>query len=298
MKINEIIEKNSNIIEDLSSLSEKDIVKTLKKDCNDIIKIYKNTKKLIFRGEKKEFLFFKKKYPNNRTPRDTNVYFHKIINYVFKKKGFIANRSNSVFTTSQIQIAHSYGNPYIFFPKNGYHYVWGSDVFDLYFDISNIIRNINNKNNNIYGFNGFFYKLKSSKREKDVLFKINDYLKYNNITLEKFDSLKSFFVYFNEKYIFLDLSQKRNFSHIIIEFFDSITEKDDEINEIFEEISKKYRNNDLHEAIKSGNEILFTDEFFYMLNYNEILFNKNKYPILSEFLSFLVDNKNNRLLIT
>lgn len=33
MKINEIIEKNSNIIEDLSSLSEKDIVKTLKKDC-------------------------------------------------------------------------------------------------------------------------------------------------------------------------------------------------------------------------------------------------------------------------
>lgn len=296
MKINEIT-KNNNVVENLSLLPEEDIVKTLKKDCDDIIKIYKNTKKLIFRGEKKDLLFFKKKYPTNRVPRDTNIYFHKIINYVFKKKGFIANRSNSVFTTSQINIANSYGNPYVFFPKNGYHYVWGSDVFDLYFDISNIIRNINNKNNNIYGFNGFFYKLKPSKREEDVLSKINDYLKYNNITLDRFDNLKSFFIYFNEKYILLDSLQKRNFSSIILEFFDSITEKDNEINEIFEEISKKYKNNDLHEAINSGNEILFTDEFFYMLNYNEILFNKNKYPILSDFLAFLLGINKSKLTI-
>lgn len=137
--INSIIDK---INQGIKSESEKiklyeQFFDHIKDEFSQIIKIYKITSKedkFLFRGirtnnnEKILSLYIKE----NRNPRDTPKEIHNFFNKTMKSLGFYTNRSNSIFCTPSIQQAKFYGKPYIVFPKNGFKYVWGKEIKDLY----------------------------------------------------------------------------------------------------------------------------------------------------------------------
>ncbi|MCS7316867.1 MAG: hypothetical protein NZZ41_00905 [Candidatus Dojkabacteria bacterium] len=108
----------------------------IKRECSEIVNLYKKHLKFFYRGSKdveKEKVFIKK-YPFPfRRPKDTPESLNLVVNKIFNEIGFSVNRYNSVFVTPNLSTAKNYGKPYIFFPKNGFKYLWSPEISDFYF---------------------------------------------------------------------------------------------------------------------------------------------------------------------
>lgn len=149
MRLTEI-EKNNNIENIINALNDKklksekeifllyqDFFKNIKKECSEIIKIYKNTSqkdRFLFRGMKKDknIRVLQLSIREDRLPRDSPKELHDFFNQTIKELGFVTNRSNSIFCTPSISDAKLYGTVFIIFPKNGFSYLWGKKIKDLY----------------------------------------------------------------------------------------------------------------------------------------------------------------------
>jgi len=59
-----------------------------------------------------------------------------IINYI-KARGFVANRYNSTFVTSDAGRDSGYGRVYVVMPIGNFNYTWSKQITDLYDDITN-----------------------------------------------------------------------------------------------------------------------------------------------------------------
>lgn len=114
------------------------IVETLDKECSDIIKIYSRAKWCLLRGEKAQNKDFISRIPrianssqDSRKPASTPEEVHDFINKWFDKK-FGWPVRNGVFTTGKIGTASDYGTIYLFFPTDGYKFVYSKSISDLY----------------------------------------------------------------------------------------------------------------------------------------------------------------------
>lgn len=108
------------------------LVKTIAKECSKAIAFYRKAETVLFRGISKSAgdAFVGRSW-ENREPKDSSAELQKYYDMILKKNGFKALRSNSIFTTSDINQASNYGDLYIIFPKNGSAFHWNRNVDDL-----------------------------------------------------------------------------------------------------------------------------------------------------------------------
>ena len=109
----------------------------LERDCSQFLKESKRI--LLYRGvsEKKDLTLkelgiIKLKSRQDRKPTNTPLFLHQKIDQLFFKKFKIKPRSNGIFVSSSFDTSSIYGESYLFFPFNGYKYIWSSRVTDLF----------------------------------------------------------------------------------------------------------------------------------------------------------------------
>lgn len=119
------------------------IVPLLKKDCRQSIKTILGVQKFLYRGlHGRHPDAFIGRSRENRRPSSSPAFFQDNIDAAFSMAGFSANRSNSIYATSDIQDASIYAVPaknlcYIF-PKDGFNFTWSPEINDLFAVSSNI----------------------------------------------------------------------------------------------------------------------------------------------------------------
>jgi hypothetical protein len=110
------------------------LVKSIAKDCSQVIAVYRKTKEVLVRGTNGKPKAFMGRSWNNREPKDSDSDAQRIYDAALKSMGFSALRSNSIFTTTDVDQASNYGNVYYIFPKNGFAFHWTPGNPDLVID--------------------------------------------------------------------------------------------------------------------------------------------------------------------
>ena len=117
------------------------ILEIIKKECSEILNVYRKTNRLLYRGlknydDKKQISdnIYKIKPRADRKPKDTNIIHQTIIDNFFYKEFGWKPRSDGVFATQTKAITGLYGYKGIFLPVNGYKYLWSKKYKDLYSD--------------------------------------------------------------------------------------------------------------------------------------------------------------------
>lgn len=117
-------------------------VKKIKRECSQIVSLYKKHDNVLFRGlrEGREYCYFI--IPrSNRRPTDTPSKIQEDLDDEFESSFGWRARSEGVFCTGSISTARSYNRPtgtaYVIFPKNGFKYIWSPEYKDLFTDVIN-----------------------------------------------------------------------------------------------------------------------------------------------------------------
>lgn len=104
----------------------------IEKNCGEALKSIKEAQKLIFRGQDDASHPVFVGYPrSDRVPKDSNLEAQKLLDTYLSTMGFKALRSNSIFTTSDMNQAGDFGDLYAIFPKDGFNFTWSPTVSDL-----------------------------------------------------------------------------------------------------------------------------------------------------------------------
>lgn len=103
--------------------------------CTEILREYRSLHRVFYRGYAagKGSLFLEKqgRVESGRNPMSTHGVIHKYLNDGFTEKfGWPAR--NGVFVSANISHTHMYGRPHVFFPTNGFKYIWNRNIIDLY----------------------------------------------------------------------------------------------------------------------------------------------------------------------
>ena len=168
------------------------MVNTLLK-CTDILREYRAKYKVFFRGyatpkNAEHFMTKMGRVESGRIPMSTSPIVHEYMNMEFYKKfGWPAR--NGVFVNANVRETYTYGRPYVFFPTNGFKYVWSAHVIDFYNSLpDNMLldrtgpgepRTLSDKGKEILddmirGYSDFGLHLALS-RENEVMFNVKKY---------------------------------------------------------------------------------------------------------------------------
>ena len=126
-------ETNNGFRTDMSNMSIDQLWMGLEHECSDALSIAKSTGRFFYRGTVDDmFLIYKGRIRDNRMPTNTPREVQQRINDWMQHNGFRALRTNSLFVTTDLDQAKSYGTPFIIFPKNGFAFTWFQNSKDLY----------------------------------------------------------------------------------------------------------------------------------------------------------------------
>lgn len=228
MRYDEIVDEDIDIFSDAKI---KKILVAIKEQCSEIINVIGNTDIFLYRGINSSLDFISGKSKENRPPTDTLPEIQKIIDEWLSKHNFKALRSNSYFTTTDLNNAEKYGNVYYIFPLNGNHYTWFNYSDDLYLNLPTLY-------NSIYQF---------------IFEDEEDYENYKDDLKEIFTSKQIDYIREKNKiedYDFIALYESGMFKHII----------DDSINYFMEIMSPSDEN--LEYAFDRDNEIMFSGKYY------------------------------------
>lgn len=129
-----LVESQQLDAEELLALAEHTVAQ-LKQRCAPWMRDSSSLNKYVFLrgyGDAKGFAF-ERATRTDRNPRDSSREMHNGMNAEIEAAGLTANRSNSVFVTSDGEAAESYsttGATYIVVPVGDYSYTWSPDVAD------------------------------------------------------------------------------------------------------------------------------------------------------------------------
>lgn len=141
MKINEVIEHEELQSGDLKWLTNqrvKSLADFIKKNCSQILDVYRDKEKYLYRGMKMGHSYvLLASSQDNRKPKDTPENIQIKIDNRLKEAGFKALRSNSIFCSSNYYIAAAYSQEgfegvFIIFPLNGFNFTYNINAGDLY----------------------------------------------------------------------------------------------------------------------------------------------------------------------
>jgi hypothetical protein len=112
------------------------VVPMIQEHCQFALAGMREAKQFLYRGFKSTpSIAFLGKSREDRRPSSSAATFHRNINLAFAAAGFVANRSNSIFATSNIGDASVYAagkNAYMIFPIDGFQFTWSPKIDDLY----------------------------------------------------------------------------------------------------------------------------------------------------------------------
>jgi hypothetical protein len=122
------------------SMLKQKIAGVIKKDCSDIIKVYKKLNMVLYRGSDNQYKNFQFIVPRtDRKPRSTKIVLSNALDEAFYGLFGWRPRSEGVFATGNMIDAGFYGkHSYIVFPKNNFKFIWSPFIEDLYASIQNI----------------------------------------------------------------------------------------------------------------------------------------------------------------
>lgn len=127
------------LIIDVSKSLRKDnfkIIETIERECSQYLQEL-GDEEILYRGFLSSKKFIEKTPRKDRVPRDTPTIWHKAIDEAFKKKFGWKVRSSGIFAAKHYFNVAEFGVPFLFFPVNGYKYVWNPDIRDLTVEMDN-----------------------------------------------------------------------------------------------------------------------------------------------------------------
>ncbi len=116
------------------------IIKTLKKDCSQILQYYK-TQSPLYRGAITSGVFFPKTGHKKRNPKDTPRWAHDYLNAKLQLK-FGWNVRDGVSVSTQHRQASAYGTVHVIFPVNGFKWAYLQKIEDMFTFIDDHMYNI------------------------------------------------------------------------------------------------------------------------------------------------------------
>lgn len=275
----------------------------IKDECSQIIKIYKitsNSDRFLFRGIKnnKNNRILVLNIKEDRKPRDTPHDIHNFFDETIEKLGFDTNRSNSIFCIPKLSDAKFYGKPYIVFPNNGFKYLWGKNIKDLYVLLLKInhreIKKIYNQNKLSILIKNKLYYAENYQKLKDfyenlvtLLMKILDkvfgkkyvekreeYLKEKNFKYVENPTRKDIErLLYNFDNFFNSHTYEQNFMDIVNKHLKRDEGKIYYEDEMYDIIKKEYTDKNIIDAILNyDNEIMIsnpTNKKYYAINAND-----------------------------
>lgn len=113
------------------------IIKGIKKNCREIVKVYQDYDQFLYRGMKNSSDAVYGKPFDQRRARDSSQDYSDIFNEMLKKAGILARRDNITFCTSDRTQTEQYGNTYIIFPRDGFSCTVSENQKDFVFERGN-----------------------------------------------------------------------------------------------------------------------------------------------------------------
>lgn len=113
------------------------LVPKILQECSFIRNFYAQYPNLrLFRGMNADGKYsLKIQNRTDRVPKDNTYFIQKLTNDFFDKNGFSFNRSNCLFTSSELDDTEVYGDGYLLFPVNGFKIIWSPNVNDLWWNV-------------------------------------------------------------------------------------------------------------------------------------------------------------------
>ena len=131
MKVAELLENNQYDIHDLSDIRNgsglsiegtvEGIAKYIRTNCSEMLQAYEHAELYLYRGMQSTAKRVATKIRPDRKPVEMNKKAHDMLHAAFIKLGLKATRTNSIFCTTKIGTAATWGPPYLIFVKNGWH---------------------------------------------------------------------------------------------------------------------------------------------------------------------------------
>lgn len=118
-----------------AELDVQSIASKIQNDCGKFLMAFKTSGKLMYRGIRGEApVAFRSTSPVNREPVDSDPEEVAKFNRILAALKIEANRSNSIFVTSEEFHASDYGTLYVIIPKNSAKFAWSAEEKDLIID--------------------------------------------------------------------------------------------------------------------------------------------------------------------
>ena len=150
------------------------LVKTMAKECSQILPLYKKTKKILLRGSQGGQNAYVGRSWQNRKTKDSDHKLQAWFDLYLKSQGFKALRSNSIFTTTDYDQAVEYGEVYYIYPKNGFAFHWYENETDLVIDNAEQVFSTD-KMETMLDAASDWYEKKYKKESPDALYQFDDY---------------------------------------------------------------------------------------------------------------------------
>lgn len=116
------------------SIESKEMVELIRRDCKPWLE--QSAGNLVYRGMKNKARFIKKKVRKDRRPLASPKLLHNYVEDKMKKMRLNARRTNSVFVSGSLAVAHgyggTYGGPYVIFPIGNFDFTWSPVMDDLF----------------------------------------------------------------------------------------------------------------------------------------------------------------------
>lgn len=252
-------------INEESNISKEDILS----NCSEIISIYRKKNLFFYRGVKDYSNDVISRTPRtNRIPKDTHKKLHLIFNECLYNKFGWRPRTEGTFATSSPQLSKEYGKTFVFFPFNGFKYVWSPAVEDAYEYMQ--------RNSGLpYQYIKLFEP--STKRgywlnqegEEDNIEKYHPHKLYKLFDFDTFD-------YTNDKVN--ELQYEVNFEidgkHFSEEWrwFPDVS-YEDYVQDYFTRLVRNYTDKNIEKCLESGegHEIMFKCNKYYIIPYNMLV---------------------------
>jgi hypothetical protein len=116
---------------DVDQKSIKKLAGQIRTNCSWYLEIFKKQNKYLYRGRwNSDELAFQSKPPQKRNPLDSDREATKLYDQMASMLGIKALRSNSIFVTSDPELAADFGQVYYVFPFNSCAFTWSRNLGD------------------------------------------------------------------------------------------------------------------------------------------------------------------------
>ena len=271
------------------------IVDILRRDCRPFLNEWNENKYgLLYRGSHshKNTIVKIKSRLKDRMAKDTPSEVHDVLNKIFVKE-FGWKVRNGVFATADDDTTCQYGYTYHFFPIGKYKYAWSPKITDLYSDkidntdvFNELYGIIRDPVNSYFGYirpdkafwcgdpvKGYWAdsktKLKVGRGTTDIIRKMDKEFDYDYIdNFEKDYDKKRLLLRFYKSHF--DIKKQKYFKEFIwvsdLSYKDYLKDNDKRIKDYVNKIVKSYKDTGLNAAIRSGSEISFKCDEYYLVD--------------------------------